>query len=214
MKIIERYDSTDVEKFAALLGETILGLGDDLEVDFLGEVFSALELANHWRGQFFTPMALARMCAEITAPEATDPIFVDRGFIRVIEPCAGAGGMILALAAALRKNGINFQRAMHVTAIDIDRTAAFMCYVQCALWHIPALVCIGDALRPDAEYDVWPTPAHMLGMWDVRLSIRNAREHVQNAIQSAAMVEDVPNVAAPDDAPQTAADSRPQFTLF
>jgi len=93
-------------------------------------------------------------------------------FIRAHEPCVGSGAMVIALAHALREEGINYQHKLHVTAIDIDTVAVHMAYVQCTLLHIPALICHGDTLRGEV-YSQWRTFAHTLGFWDAKL----ARDH-------------------------------------
>ena len=47
-----------------------------------------------------------------------------------------------------------------------------MAYIQCALFHIPAIIVHGNSLTVE-EWDHWATPAHVLGFWDHRL--RKAR---------------------------------------
>jgi hypothetical protein len=77
--------------------------------------------------------------------------------------------MVIALAQALRDEGINYQQCLHVTAIDLDILAVQMAYVQCTLLHIPALICHGDTLRGEV-YSVWRTFAHTLGCWEAKLA--------------------------------------------
>jgi hypothetical protein len=77
--------------------------------------------------------------------------------------------MVIALARALIEEGINYQQALHVTAIDRDIIAVHMAYVQCTLLHIPAVVLHGDTLRGET-YSVWRTFAHVMGLWDMRLA--------------------------------------------
>src|SRR5207245_9795933 len=87
-------------------------------------------------------------------------------------PCVGSGAMVIALAQALREEGINYQQYLHVTAIDLDIVAVHMAYVQCTLLHIPAVILHGDTLRGDV-YSQWRTFAHVMGFWDAKL----ARDH-------------------------------------
>jgi hypothetical protein len=77
--------------------------------------------------------------------------------------------MVMALAQALREQGINYQRCLHVTAIDLDPVAVHMAYIQLTLLHIPAVVIHGDTLRGET-YSVWRTLAHVLGLWDTTLA--------------------------------------------
>ena len=52
--------------------------------------------------------------------------------------------MVIALAEAMRAEGINYQRQLHVTAIDIDPRVVHMAYIQFSLLHVPAEVVVGD----------------------------------------------------------------------
>jgi len=90
-----------------------------------------------------------------------------KGFITVSEPACGAGAMVIACAQALREQGVNYQRCMHVTATDLDATAAHMAYLQLSLLHIPAVVVHGNSLAV-TEFAHWVTPAHVLGGWDLK----------------------------------------------
>lgn len=56
-----------------------------------------------------------------------------KGFVTVAEPSCGSGGMVIAFAEAMKKEGVNFQGAMHATCTDIDLKCAHMAYVQLSL---------------------------------------------------------------------------------
>lgn len=86
------------------------------------------------------------------------------------EPACGAGGMVLAAADALQAQEINYQQAMHATAVDVDSTAVHMAYVQLSLAHVPAIIVHGYSLSMK-EWGHWFTPAHILGGWDFRLRV-------------------------------------------
>src|SRR5262249_13148732 len=77
--------------------------------------------------------------------------------------------MVIALAQALREEGINYQQRLHVTAIDLDLLAVHMAYVHCTLLHIPAIIVHGDTLRVKT-YSVWRTFAHVTGFWDAKVA--------------------------------------------
>ncbi|MFQ3896582.1 hypothetical protein [Sphingobium sp. R-7] len=79
--------------------------------------------------------------------------------------------MVIALAQTMRDIGHNYQRHLHVTAIDIDPRAIHMAYVQLSLLHIPAHLIVGNALSGEIQ-DHWFTPAHILGGWTARLALR------------------------------------------
>lgn len=167
LKIVSTYEKEEVAEFPKLLALTV----DALEPggrDFLGEAFMSLELGSHWHGQFFTPIDVCRMMAEMTIDAGVEEMIRERGFFTVQEPAAGAGAMVIALADVLRVRKINPQQTMHVTAIDVDATAAHMAYVQFSLLHIPAIVHVGNTLTLETRAS-YRTPAHVLGFWDFKL---------------------------------------------
>ncbi|WP_231848647.1 N-6 DNA methylase [Sphingobium sp. SYK-6] len=116
-----------IDLFPRVLAELVQAL----EVgpgDVLGALFHDLELHNKARGQFFTPYTLSRFMAQVTIrdSESVKAIIGDHGFVTAMEPACGAGSMVIALAEAMRDLGINYQRHLHVTAIDIDPRAIHM----------------------------------------------------------------------------------------
>lgn len=51
-------------------------------------------------------------------------------------------------------------------------------YLQLALWHVPAVVVVGNALDMEAR-EVLYTPVHCLGFWDSKLRRRDKEEATQ-----------------------------------
>jgi hypothetical protein len=185
-----RYEREELELLCQMYAHTVNGLdhGQSLRAaaersggalshppsqDFLGEIFMELELSSHWKGQFFTPYHLCEFMARMTADaDHLKRLVEDHDFVTVQEPACGAGAMVIAFAMAMLESGVNPQQHLHVTAVDIDPTAAHMCYIQLALLGIPAVVCIGNALSPEPWRDVLRTPMHFVGLWDLRLRRR------------------------------------------
>ncbi|MDM0029150.1 N-6 DNA methylase [Variovorax saccharolyticus] len=166
LQIVARYERDEVLRFSQMLGV----LTQWLEVGFadcLGDLFMSLELGDHWKGQFFTPFSVASLMAQLTVLDARETIEA-QGFLSVSEPACGAGAMVIACAEALHLQGINYQKTMHVTATDLDATAAHMAYLQLTLLHVPAIIVHGNSLTLK-QYGYWVTPAHVLGGWDYRL---------------------------------------------
>lgn len=166
MQIVKGYKPEEVARFPKMLACLTLSLEEGMS-DCLGQLFMALELGNSGAGQFFTPYHVSVLMAKMLCGDAGQ-LCKERGFVRVMEPAAGAGGMVIATAEALRDEGINYQQAMHATCIDIDATAVHMAYVQLSLLHIPAIVVHGNTLSME-QWGYWLTPAHVLGFWDARL---------------------------------------------
>ncbi|KIL46957.1 hypothetical protein KP77_25260 [Jeotgalibacillus alimentarius] len=159
MRIIERYSKDELVKFADLLGMLTVLLEQKPD-DYLGKLFMELELYNSWKGQFFTPLAVAEAMAEM-ATHNIDSIIKDKGYITVNEPTVGGGVTIIALAKVLQKRGYNYQSAMRVTAQDIDSRSVHMTYVQLSLLGINAIVIQGNTLLVEIV-DHWKTPNHIL----------------------------------------------------
>lgn len=167
-EIRRTYEPDEFAVFPQLLGMVACGL-EDLDCDFLGSAFMQLELGSHWHGQFFTPIEVSRLMAEMSLTDLEpEGVIARKGFVTVQEPACGAGGMIVALAGAMRARKLNPQTQMHVTAIDVDPTAAHMAMIQLSLCGIPAKVVLGNTLSLEVR-DVFTTPFHHLGFWDGKL---------------------------------------------
>ncbi|BCT69532.1 N-6 DNA methylase [Nitrosospira sp. NRS527] len=165
LQIVKGYKAAEVARFPQMLACLTLSL--ESMSDCLGELFMAMELGNSRAGQFFTPYPISLLMAKIGCSDA-GRICKERGFVRVMEPAVGAGGMVIATAHALADEEINYQQAMHATCIDIDATAVHMAYIQLTLLHIPAIIIHGNALSSE-HWGYWLTPAHVLGFWNTKL---------------------------------------------
>jgi hypothetical protein len=165
--IQKRYEPDELELFPRMLAELVLGLEAEPH-DMLGMVFGELDLGNAARGQFFTPYHVCKLMADLTVDERMTGIVQHRGFVTVQEPAVGAGAMVIAMSQAMREKGLNYQKALHVTAIDVDSRAVHMAYLQFSLLHIPAVVVLGNALTLE-QRECWYTPAHAMGWWDSKL---------------------------------------------
>jgi type I restriction-modification system DNA methylase subunit len=167
LSIVKQYKPETVQQFPELLSMLTLCLEHE-PTDVLGVLYHRLELHNEQSGQFFTPFPVCQAMAKMLVHDAKR-LVAEQEFIRAHEPCVGSGAMVIALAQALREEGINYQQCLHVTAIDVDLLAVHMAHVHCTLLHIPALIVHGDTLRAQT-YSVWRTFAHMMGFWDGKLA--------------------------------------------
>lgn len=212
LEIVGRYDRPTVEMFPRIMGEITMAL-EAGPGDVLGSIFTALDIHNKNRGQFFTPYPVCQMMAQATLGDAKGAraLMETKGFISAMEPACGAGAMVIALAEAMLAADINYQRRLHVTAVDIDSRAVHMAYIQFALLHIPAHVIVGDSLRQETR-EHWFTPAHILGGWSAKL----ASQHQASAASGLAIPDTPPT---PPPAGATVAKSPPhpfgeQLTLL
>lgn len=173
-EIARRYDADELQTFCELLAMTVTALDEDLEQDFLGSIFQALELNSHWHGQFFTPYHVCEFMASVTNMENVKSEIERRGCISVNDPACGAGALLIAAANDFRKREIDFQQHVLFVAQDIDPTAAMMCYIQLSLLGCPGYVIVGDTLcHPPtdplpADYEVWYTPMYFSDVWHWR----------------------------------------------
>lgn len=145
--------------------------------DLLGSTFMMLDMGSSHNGQFFTPYEISMMMGMMLMGEGQELVqkVGERGFVRLLEPACGAGGMVIAAAQSLHQAGVPYQQSMHAVAIDIDRRCAHMTFLQLALLHIPAQVIHGNALSCQA-WENWYTPAHIMGGWGARLRQRDEED--------------------------------------
>lgn len=179
MKIIKPYAKDEVNAFSELFADLVMML-DPEPRDVLGGLYMELELGNKNAGQFFTPPHISEFMAELVYGD--DLKNIDKLFITLSEPACGAGGIVLAFVKVMLAHGHNPAHKLWVQCIDIDRLASLMCYVQLSLWHVPAQVVVGNSLTLETR-EVFYTPAHYMGLWDMRLNLRKSEslitEHQQ-----------------------------------
>ena len=174
---VKRYDTEEATEFARLLARVVFLLEAEPR-DILGQLYMELELGNTNTGQFFTPPEVSELMARVTYGDELKNI--ERPFITLCEPACGAGGMILAFVKVMLSHGHNPAQRLWVQAVDVDRTAALMCYLQMALWHIPGAVVVGNSLSLEVR-EVFHTPAHYLGLWSHRLKRREEEQPTAEA---------------------------------
>jgi hypothetical protein len=200
MTIVGQYQQSEVEDLKTMFHLLV----EELEITrecVLSPLISDLELHTGRKrmGQFFTPFHLSHMMAVMTfhPKEDVEKIIAEHGFITAMEPACGAGGMVIAMARALEDLNINFQKHLHVTAVDIDPMCVHMTYLQTSLMGIPAIVVQGDSIRATAT-EHWFTPMHILYGWGRRLTpgAEQRTHEIQTMFPPPAAEEAVPE--APD----------------
>lgn len=165
LQTIKKYTKEEAAIFPKMLSCITLSL-EDRPRDVLGELYMSDELRarSKWDSDVeFTPFEVAKMMAMMTFDDKPP----ERGFWRVAEPAAGTGCMVIAASEVLRERGLNPQKVMHTTAVELRSTVAHLCYVQLSLLGLPAIVIHGDSLAL-TTYSTWRTPMHYLGFWEGR----------------------------------------------
>ena len=168
LSIIRSYEKEEQEIFPQLLSVVSMAFEDNPKQDFLGNLYTALNLNQHQKGQFFTPYHICEFMAEVQNGGDLKSEVEKKGLISVSDPACGAGALLIAFANSARAHGVNYQEKVLFVAQDIDATAAKMCYIQLTLLGCSACIIIGDSLvkpgfHPDNE--VYYTPMYFLNSW-------------------------------------------------
>lgn len=167
-----------VEKPAMMFAIVVQALESNPDQDFLGALYMALELGNHWKGQFFTPYNISRCMAEMVLGDCQGQIDKE-GWISVCDPTVGGGAMLIAGANTVRRQNVNYQNHILFVGQDIDRIVAMMAYIQISLLGCPGYIVVGNslsnpivgsALIPDERegQEFWYTPLYFLDVWHYR----------------------------------------------
>lgn len=135
-------------------------------IDILGKIFHLINANNKELGQFFTPIHLQELCSEIVGLDYEE--MKTKGYVTLSEPSSGSGGMIVAYAKKLKKDGYDYRKQMVVEARDLDILCSYMCYVQLSLYDIPAKIINGDTLSGDSNF-IMCTPQYILGNWESKI---------------------------------------------
>ncbi|MED9999012.1 MAG: N-6 DNA methylase [Faecalibacterium prausnitzii] len=177
--IISKYSDAEQNKFAELLAEVIMGMEQNPDQDFLGELYMLCELGNDASGQFFTPYDVCRCMVEISG--GSDPAAENAGFFSVSDPACGAGALLIAFANLCRRKNICYHDKVLFVAQDIDLIAGLMCYIQLSFLGCAGYVVIGNTItEPSTAYDrrgllpagpqsrIWYTPFFSTDIWYLR----------------------------------------------
>lgn len=181
MQIIRKYTNEEQAIFPEMMGHVINGMEENRDCDFLGELYMALDLGSHWKGQFFTPYSLCKMTAQLQKNDIEQEIKAN-GFVSVNDPACGAGALLVAVAntAAEEIKQFNWQNHILFVAQDIDAVTAKMCYIQLSLLGCAGYVKIGDTMANpitanEALYEMtkedscyWYTPMYFNDVWNWR----------------------------------------------
>lgn len=180
-RVIKKYDKEELNLFPQAFAELVMAYEFGFD-DILGSLFMQLELGNDRRGQFFTPYHVCRLMSVITGDDDIREKIATRGFVMASDPCVGAGAMMIALAQSMKETGINYQQHLYIVTQDIDITAVHMAYIQFTLYHIPAVVILGNSLAFE-EKEHWYTLAHFMGHWDARLKTASMVDKFKSIIK-------------------------------
>lgn len=235
LDIAKKYSKEELNVFAELMAQVVIGMETNPDQDFLGELFMAMELGSNWHGQFFTPYDLCRAMAAIEfSGDIVKAQIEEKGFIGVSDPACGAGALLIAFANECNRAHVNYQQHCLFVAQDIDELAAMMCYIQLSLMGCPGHVIVGDTLaNPARFYDdrsllpvdgqkVWTTPMMYSDTWQIRqiaarmdlmaMHTGHAPEKVVEKLK--AVPKEPEKILVPVELPELKADETGQLSLF
>lgn len=143
VQIMKTYTKAERDVFCNLFALMVKAMEVNPNQDFLGEMFMALELGNHWKGQFFTPYHLCEFMAKCTMQDVEAHI-ERRGWVGVMDPACGAGALLIAARNEFESKHFGYRQTLFV-AQDIDHVAGLMCYIQLSLLGCAGYVVIADS---------------------------------------------------------------------
>lgn len=235
MALASKYDKQELECICRMFAETVSGIDENPDQDFLGELFMGLELGNDHNGQFFTPYNVCKMTAKMTYGKDLEEKIERRGWVSVNDPACGAGALLVAFANECRLQNVNYQTSVLFVAQDIDYIVGCMCYIQLSLLGCPGYVVIADSilnpctgidgnpLVPTPGENVWYTPMYFRDVWHYRRLwwtvdrlVCSGLRPVEPPVEGeAAVEEETPAELPPEPAPQPLSETPAgQLTLF
>lgn len=179
MSIIKKYRKDEAEKFTEMFAAVVVGMDENPNQDFLGELYMSLDLGNQHVGQFFTPYDVCAMMSEMTSGNLSEQI-KEKGWIGVSDPACGAGALLVAFVNECIRQNVNYHDHVLFVAQDVDFTVAMMCYIQLSLLGCAGYVVVDNTLtKPSVSYDrrglipkhsenVWYTPFYFKDTWHFR----------------------------------------------
>ena len=155
------WGKAELEIFAEALAALVLEMEGHPFEDLLGAHYMESALSKkgqQWNGEFHTPKPVCDLTARMTMGDMNS--LPAEGPITVCEPACGSGAMILAVAEACPPE---IRRRLRVTAIDINRTACDMTFINTTLWGVPTRIIHGNSLSN--EYWAAWSNIHWLMPW-------------------------------------------------
>jgi len=157
----KHWDKAELELFAEAFGTLVSEMESQPFTDLIGGYYMEFALSSkgqQWNGEYHTPKPICDMMAKMTLGDMES--LPAEGSITVCEPACGAGAMILSVGEVCSPE---VRRRLRVTAIDINRTACDMAFVNTTLWGIPTRIIHGNTLS--CEYWAAWSNIHYIAPW-------------------------------------------------
>ena len=170
----KRWERQELTIFAEAIGALIDEMESKPFEDVIGGYYMECAISakgQQWGGEFHTPKSICDLMAKLTRGDMAT--FPAEGPITVCDPACGAGAMILSFAEACPPE---VRRRLRVTAMDINRTACDMTFVNTTLWGIPTRIIHCDTLTMQC-WAAWSN-IHYIMPW-LPLAMRNQSPEAQ-----------------------------------
>lgn len=156
-----RWQKPELELFAEAFDTLVREMESKPFEDIIGGYYMEFALSSkgqQWNGEYHTPKPICDMMAKMTIGDMES--LPAEGPITVCEPACGAGAMILSVGEVCSPE---VRRRLRVTAIDINRTACDMAFINTTLWGIPTRIIHGNSLSN--EYWAAWSNIHHIAPW-------------------------------------------------
>lgn len=181
MEIMGRYRNDGKEREADLFAKAFAQLQIEMKKenhDLLGDIY--MEIVSNWSakgmGQFFTPIGLCDMMADLTIQDVPDKS------VSVADPACGSGRTLISAAKRTHADS-----EFHGT--DADNVCAQMCALNMCFFNMNGFVIHGNTLSMK-YYDGWITRRSVFGGSVRRMSdeeVEAYRTHYGAALKSEAV---------------------------
>ncbi|MDE2102159.1 MAG: SAM-dependent DNA methyltransferase [Patescibacteria group bacterium] len=158
---VKHWQKPELGLFAEALGSLVREMESEPFTDLIGGYYMEFALSSkgqQWGGEYHTPKPICDFMAQITMGDMSE-LPADRP-ITVCEPACGSGAMILSVGQVCSPE---VRRRLRVTAIDINRTACDMAFLNTTLWGIPTRVIHGNTISGE-YWSAWSN-IHYIAPW-------------------------------------------------
>lgn len=176
LRTIKKYTREKQNLFPQLFSCVVMGLEENPEQDFLGDIYTELGLNSKEHKQIFTPYHICHLMAEITMDDLVMQV-EDKGVVEFHDCCCGAGVTLIAASNAAKEKletaNLNYQNHILITGQDIDHLVTMMCYIQLSLLGMAGYFKVGNSLTEpmtdkDSLENYWFTPMYFFPVWHYR----------------------------------------------
>lgn len=147
--------------------------------DYLGQLFSLMELHNTYKGQFFTPSSISTLLAGcvLDVENVRQSLYDRSDFVTVNDPACGAGSTLIGMYQHVLQEAPDLAGNIVIYAEDIDIRCFHMCFTQLSALGLPAVVSHQNTLSME-RWDTWYTYGYFASAIPMRERIKARRDKI------------------------------------